>query len=338
MTRALPTGSDITVVGAGIFGLWQALGLARTGYRVRLLEASEEPFSAAASRLAGAMLLADCEAETMPPAVLQLAHHAISLWRDVYPDLVCAGSLAVVHARDRAELDRLARLTSGYDRLDAARLQALEPGLEGRFAAGLHFPADAHMATPDALKFLLGAIGEAGARVEFGQPWQPGASDGIVIDCRGFAARDDLQDLRGVRGERFVVATDDVELQRPIHLLHPRQSLYVVPWGKGRFLLGATLIESEDQGPVTLRSAVELLGLAYSLHPAFGEAQILESAAGLRPSFPDNAPRAIVSSDGARISVNGSWRHGFLMAPVLAEAVASYLAGRNDDHPLLRLT
>lgn len=337
MTKTLPPGSDITIVGAGIFGLWQALTLARAGYRVRLFEASKEPFASAASRLAGAMLLADCEAETMPPAVLGQAHHAITLWRDVYPDLVCSGSIVVAHSRDRAEIDRLARLTSGYHRLDAAGLRALEPDLEDRFPSGLHFPADAHMTTPDALQFLLNAIREAGGSVEFGLRWQPGSTNGLVIDCRGFSAREDLRNLRGVRGERFVIAADDVEFNRPVHLLHPRQSLYVVPWGKGRFMLGATLIESEDQGPVTLRSAVELLGLAYALHPAFGEAQILESAAGLRPSFPDNAPRAIVDSDDNRISVNGAWRHGFLMAPVLAEAVASYLRDGNTDHPLLQI-
>jgi glycine oxidase len=46
----------ITVAGAGIVGLWQALVLARRGLRVRLLERSAERFALAASTLAGAML------------------------------------------------------------------------------------------------------------------------------------------------------------------------------------------------------------------------------------------------------------------------------------------
>jgi glycine oxidase len=66
-----------------------------------------------------------------------------------------------------------------------------------------------------------------------------------------------------------------------------------------------------------------LLGLAYALHPAFGEAEIVELGAGVRPAFPDNVPRAIVRP--GLIRVNGAYRHGFLLAPVMAAAVAAYL-------------
>jgi len=326
----------ITVVGAGILGLWQALTLARSGHRVHLIEATAEPFAAAASRLAGAMLLPDCEAESMPRAVLEHGHRGVALWKDVYPGLVVHGSLVVAHARDRGELTRYARLTHGHRLVEGAELAGLEPDLSGRFAAGLLYPNEAHMVTPDALRFLLEAAVNAGATVSFGTPWHATSAQEreFIIDYRGFSARDELPDLRGVRGERFIIHTPEVRLCRPVHLLHPRQPLYVVPWSEQRFLIGATLIESEDPGPVTVRSSLELLGLAYSLHPAFGEAQILDAAVGIRPSFPDNVPRAIVSEGNRSIIVNGSWRHGFLMAPVLAEAVAAHLDG--GDHALLR--
>jgi glycine oxidase len=88
-------------------------------------------------------------------------------------------------------------------------------------------------------------------------------------------------------------------------------------------MLGATVIESEDAGPATLRSALELLSAAYALDPAFGEAEILDLGAGVRPAFPDNRPRIIASR--GYIYVNGLYRHGFLLAPVLAELVADYV-------------
>jgi len=63
---------SITVVGAGITGLWQALTLARRGHRVRLIEQSAEPFARAASRYAGAMLGPYCETEAAAPVIRDL--------------------------------------------------------------------------------------------------------------------------------------------------------------------------------------------------------------------------------------------------------------------------
>src|SRR5690606_5048639 len=129
-----------------------------------------------------------------------------------------------------------------------------------------------------------------------------------------------------------LIRTNELHLTRPVRLLHPRHPLYVVPWGDGRFLVGATVLESEDTGPISVRSALELLGAAYALHPAFGEAEILETGAGVRPAFPDNLPRAEIRDGGRQILVNGAYRHGFLLAPVLAHAVAAHLANQTP-HP-----
>ena len=145
-----------------------------------------------------------------------------------------------------------------------------------------------------------------------------------LIDCRGLAARDELNELRGVRGERVVIRTNDVELRRPVRLLHPRFPIYVVPWSGDRFMVGATQIESEAASGPTVRSALELLSTAYALHPAFGEAEIVAFDVGLRPAFPDNHPRIVVKDTD--IYVNGLFRHGFLLAPALAELVADHIA------------
>ena len=109
---------------------------------------------------------------------------------------------------------------------------------------------------------------------------------GIIVDCRGLGARDDLKTLRGVRGERILIEAKDVRLTRPIRLLHPRVPFYIVPWPGAQFMIGATLIESADGGPATLRSAMELLSCAYALLPELGEARIVEIAAGVRPASP----------------------------------------------------
>jgi glycine oxidase len=144
----------------------------------------------------------------------------------------------------------------------------------------------------------------------------------IVIDCRGLAAREKFPDLRGVKGEVIVVETREVKLSRPVRLIHPRWPLYIIPRNGNRFMIGATSIESEDKG-VSVRSALELLTSAYAVHPAFGEARIVEIGAGLRPAFPDNLPR--INVNNRKISVNGFYRHGFLLAPALAELTLAYV-------------
>lgn len=321
----------ITVAGAGITGLWQALTLARRGHQVRLIERSPEPFTQAASAYAGAMLAPHCEAEAAEPVVRELGLRSIELWRKTYPGVTTKGTLVVAGTRDRSELARFARMTDGYEMLDAAALRELEPELEGRFTAGLYYAAEGHMAPDAAMRFLLDGARAAGVEVALATPWTGERGDAdIVIDCRGLAARGDLADLRGVRGERIIVEAREVALARPIRLLHPRHPLYVVPWANGHFMIGATVVESDDPGPMTVRSALELLGSAYALHPGFAEAQIVDLGAGVRPAFADNVPKIVVR--GSTIHVNGLYRHGFLLAPVLADLVADYLAtGAIDD-------
>jgi glycine oxidase len=177
------------------------------------------------------------------------------------------------------------------------------------------------------LAALVGRVREAGVEIVCGAAWTPDdertrACDHIV-DCRGMGARDDLPALRGVRGEMLVIASAEGRLSRPVRLLHPRFPLYIVPWGDNRFMIGATVIESGDAGPVTVRSALDLLGAAYTVNPAYGEARIETFGADVRPAFPDNAPHIVTR--GRIVHVNGLYRHGFLLAPVLAGLVARYI-------------
>src|SRR5690606_24217941 len=98
----------------------------------------------------------------------------------------------------------------------------------------------------------------------------------------------------------------------------------------GHFMLGATQIESDDRSRRSVRSVLELLSAAYALHPAFGEADLVEIGTDARPAFPDNLPR--LTRRGDTIHVNGLFRHGFLLAPALAGmAVAAALDGSKPE-------
>jgi glycine oxidase len=257
---------------------------------------------------------------------------SLDLWRQHFPQTPFNGSLVVAHARDRADFERFAKLTTNHRRLDARGLSELEPALEG-FRDALFYPDEGHVEPRRVLPELHAGITKAGGKIEFGSDADADDIDGIVIDCRGLAARDAESELRGVKGEMIVVETDEIELARPVRLIHPRFSLYVIPRGDGRFMLGATSIESEDTG-VSVRAALELLGAAYAVHPAFAEARIVEFGSGLRPAYPDNLPR--ISIEQQRITVNGLYRHGFLLAPALAELTLGYVARGVIDNEVMR--
>jgi glycine oxidase len=322
----------IAIRGGGITGVWQAYVLAGRGHRVTLVERNKEPFLAAASWVAGAMLAPYCETESAEPIIRKLGLRSMKLWRQVFPPLRLAGTLVVAPARDTAELKRFADRTEGHRLIGPAELARLEPDLEGRFHSALYFEEEGHLQPHWALTHMLQHAFDIGVEARFDTTEVPADAD-LVIDCRGISARDELGGLRAVRGEMAIIHATDVEITRPVRLLHPRFPIYLVPWPDNYYMLGATMIESDDRGPVSVRSALELLGSAYALHPGLGEAQVVKLASGLRPAFPDNVPKIVVR--GRTIHVNGIFRHGFLTAPALAEMVADLLDGKIIDSEVL---
>jgi glycine oxidase len=325
--------SPVSIIGAGIAGAWQALLFAQAGRAVTLHERSDATMRQATSHWAGGMLAPWCEAEASEPLISRLGIRSLDLWRRHFPQTPFNGSLVVAHPRDRADFERFAKLTTGHQRLDARGVTELEPSLEGRFREGLFYPDEGHVEPRRVLPELHARIAAAGGTIEFNSEASPEEIDGIAIDCRGLAARDNLPELRGVKGEMIVVETSEVDLTRPVRLIHPRWPLYVIPRGRGRFMLGATSIEAEDTG-VSVRSALELLGAAYAVHPAFAEARIVEFGSGLRPAFPDNLPRIAVHN--RKIAVNGLYRHGFLLAPALAELTLGYVERGVIDNEVMQ--
>jgi glycine oxidase len=332
--------ADVTIIGAGVAGLTAAMALTELGARVAVIERSDALGESACSWCAGGMLAPYCEGESAPAEVVALGAQAVDWWSARAPGVLRNGTLVVSAPRDVGEIDRFAARTAAtaarapFERLDGDAIGALEPDLAGRFRKGLFFAEEGHLDPRSALGALRDRLVERGATLSFGVDVQGASFAGPVLDCRGFAARDSLEELRGVRGEMLILRTKEVSFARPIRFLHPRIPLYVAPRGDGLFMVGATMIESAARGPVTARSAIELLSAAYALHPAFGEAEIVEMRADVRPAFPDNLPRLV--RQGATLFLNGFYRHGFLLSPAFAQKAAAMILRNvevgNEDH------
>jgi len=311
----------VAIIGAGVAGLTCAMEFAERGATVEVIDRGERLGSGSCSWFAGGMLAPWCELPSAEPLVVQLGTESIEWWRRRCPATVRNGTLVVAHSRDSAELSQFGRRTTGFDWLDGHAIADLEPDLTGRFNRGLFFKQEGHLDPRTALSTLAGKLSEMGVPIRFAT--EASARElraDTVVDCSGLAARNVLPELRGVKGEMLLLRLRDVTLSRPVRVLHPRIPLYIVPRGEGVFMVGATMLESDAPSRITARAMLELLSAAYALHPAFGEAEILEIGTGVRPAFADNLPR-IFWQDGV-LYVNGLFRHGFLLAPALARMAA----------------
>ena len=297
----------IRILGAGVVGLTAAYEFAVAGHRSRSSSATQGQGSAVPISPAACRALV--RGESAPPLVVEWGSKASLLERDVRLAKV-HGSLLVAPARDRADLVRFSRRTPSFEWLDAARSLRCEPHLAGRFDRALFFPGEAHLDPRAAMAALAARLPISECEFRFNTSAEDVTGrrldDRLPRVCRARC----IADLRGVKGEMLVVKTDEISFQRPVQLLHPRHPVYVVPRGDGRFMVGATAVENEESPRITARSMLELLSAVYALHPAFGEAEIVETGADLRPTFPDNLPR--LRREGRTIYINGLYRHGYL--------------------------
>jgi glycine oxidase len=322
----------VLVKGAGVAGLAVAHELAMRGAAVTIVD-KRRSMEETASWFAGGMLAPHCERESAQETVQELGLGAADWWDGVLPGSVTRGGTIVVSpARDLGELDRFAGRTTGFVRLGPDELAELEPGLAHRFRRALFFENEAHLDPRQVLPRLERRLAAAGIAFP-GRSETAEADFDVIADCTGSARIASEPNLRGIRGEMLMLRAPDVALSRPIRLLHPRFPLYVVPRDGGYFMLGSTMIETDAAGPITTRSIMELLNAAYSLDPAFGEAEIVETGVGIRPAYPDNLPR--VERDGRTISVNGLYRHGFLLAPATAQRAADMIFHDEPTRELL---
>ena len=219
-------------------------------------------------------------------------------------------------------------------RWNADEIAANEPQLAGRFSDGLYLPAEGQLDGRQVLNALADALASMNVPCHWScerEVEDLAAQYDWVIDCRGYGAkaawnRLSESQLRGIRGEVARVYAPEVELSRPVRLLHPRYPLYIAPKENHIFVIGATQIESESQAPASVRSGLELLSALYAVHPAFGEANLLELATGLRPTLNHHNPEIRFNRERRLIEVNGLFRHGFMISPAVTGA-AVRLAG-----------
>ena len=355
---------DVAVIGGGVIGLSIAWRAAQRGCSVRLYERGE--LGGGASRVAAGMLAPVTEADPGERALLELGLRSARMWPSFAAELAetaaCDLSLrrcgALVIARDDDEARALERelalrLAMGLDverllptaarkrepaltpsvrlALAVASDQAVDPRAmvvalaEASRRAGVALYTHANVeriscerAKIRGLQLAGGEIVAARAVVIASGAWT-GALDGLPEAAR-FA-------LRPVKGQimRLRDPAGPGLLERIVRF----DGGYLVPRGDGRYVLGATMEERGFDTSVTAGGLYELLRDAGEVVPGIHELIVEETAAGLRPATPDNAP--VLGRSDALEGLHwatGHHRNGILLAPVTAELVAAELDGR----------
>jgi glycine oxidase len=304
---------------------------------------------------AAAMLAPFSETAFADPMLFSLSKDSVSRWdrwlKEIAKDsgqhiaLNRRGSIVTAHPADesdfcqfksylRAKINTVEPLT--WQVLDEEAIADIEPGLK-HFQRAVYLPGEACMDNRALLSALRLAIQSCGGSWYWNAPVRSVRSGKIIFDksqehfdlacdCRGVGAIGEYRGLRAVCGEIIRVRSLEVKLSRPVRILHPRYALYVVPHPDQIYAVGATEIESDRNGPITVRSCLELLSALFAVHPAFAEAEILESTSASRPAFVDNLPGKFFQNRLLRL--NGFYRHGYLLAPRMVETAIRDLENR----------
>ncbi len=344
------------IIGSGLIGRLTAWRLLAQGHDVTILSSDDFLGTDSAGYVAASMIAPFTEAVSDERALRDLGLQSLAIWQQWVTELAepvflpQCGTMVVAHAGDQAEFHRYQQRAShildngDFQLLDQVALQQQSPALSTNFNEALWFEDEACIDNRRLFR-LLGELLQKNAEWRQIAPIEQideKALDAIchqilghtfsqfdlAIDCRGNGSRKDMADLRSVRGEVVRVQAPEVSLQHCVRLLHPRYPLYLAPRLNHEFVIGATVIESADRSPVSVRSAMELLSALYTIDKGFAEARVLEMRAHCRPALPDHLPALRRQSWGFQL--NGFYRHGYLLGPVMIDELLSQLNAQQE--------
>ncbi len=324
--------SEITVAGAGIFGLSCAWELIRRGQPVRVVERAHVAAGASGGHVGA------------------LAPHAPENWnakKQVQLDALIAA------AGWWAEVAAAGGVDPGYAR--TGRIQPVPPGSEARMAerivgARRHWPDWAAMELTDAPDTALVPVSASGLwlvdrlsarisprracaalaaaiRARGGEIVEGTEAEGPAIWATGAAGLAPFGGS-GVKGQSALLALDVPDAPQVF-----AEGVHVVPHADGTVAIGSTS-EREAMDLATDDRLEALIAMARTLCPALAQAPVLDRWAGMRPRATSRAP--IVGPWPGRPGhyvANGGFKIGLAMAPACAGMLAELILNGRDVIP-----
>ena len=299
------------IVGAGIMGRLLALALLREGFQVSVFDQGDANDNC--SSVAAGLLTPLSELDRADAVICRLGLCAVkNHWPQILQELggsvyfKQSGTLVLSHPKDKTEGHHFSHIISSkrealsYQCLNQEALTTLEPELIG-FQTGYYFPEEAHIDSQSLMQTLEHHLRARGVAWHTHTPVTSIQPRYIITNSKTLSF-DITLDCRGLGAKnRF-------------------PSL--------RGLRGELLwLHAPD---VHLQRPIRLLHPKYSIYIA-PRPNILKTSTHCRPTLPNHLPR--IRYTNRLIAVNGLYRHGFLIAPTLADIIVRFIKTNHQEIP-----
>ncbi|MCA0962327.1 NAD(P)/FAD-dependent oxidoreductase [Salipiger bermudensis] len=333
---------DVTVRGAGIFGLSIAWACARAGAAVRVVD-PYGPGAGSSGGIVGA-LAPHVPENWNPKKAFQLESllMAEAFWAEVEavggvaPDYARSGRLQPVADEAGLELARARAVTAGDLWGEAAVWEVIGAESAGHFAPQtptgwlIRDTLSARMSPRRASAALLAALSAMGVEVV-----REAEDSGQVLWATGWQGLRALSEAlgkpvgAGVKGQSALLRFDAGDAPQVF-----AGGLHIVPHHDGTVAIGSTS-ERDFVDPSSCDAQCDaLVERAVAVMPVLHGAEVVERWAGVRPRARSRAPMLgpWPGREGHFIA-NGGFKIGFGMAPKVAEVMGELLLNGRDGIP-----
>ncbi len=335
--------ADITVLGAGIFGLSIAWTAHQRGARVKVIEA-QSVGAGSSGGLVGALAPHTPENwNSKKQFQFESLILAERFWQSVSkasgldPGYARSGRIQIIQDERGLELANARaesavslwqgaaawRVVSQAEFTDWAPLSATGLLIYDTLSALLHPRL--------AIRSLAHALRSVGAEIIEGNA-EP---EGIVIEATGEAGLRELSDAfgkqvgNGVKGQAAAFQFDAAG--KPQLFL---DGLHIIPHRNGTTAIGSTSERNYDDDQNTDHQLEDLIEKARRLCPALAESPVINRWAGIRPRAKSRAPMlGHHPLREERLIANGGFKIGFGMAPKVAEVMVDLALEGRDTIP-----
>jgi len=344
--------SDIIIIGGGIAGLSTCYWLTKLGYKPLLIEQGE--LGHGATWAAAGMLAPVHELEYTELPLLQAGLASQNLYNEWERELGDIGVNRNGTLEVALTTDDVPYLQRHYDFqrqqglqvqwLAGSALQVLEPALSPALPVGIFSPHDIQVDNRMLPAALAAYCTAQGATLHIQEIFLSYTVEGGTLQVttdKGSYKTDKLLLATGVLTPEGIVLPEKIIpvkgqmlslappagglLQKTVRIRsRALGNAYLVP-KRERIVLGSTTEEMGSDSQLTAGAMLDILRKCYAAVPGLYDLPVLETWSGLRPATANRLPFATRHPTHEVYYLNGLYRHGILLGPLMGQAAAQLI-------------